>query len=105
MITRKTNLRLIIGVAAIFLAVLIAVGDSIQHIHFSNFSFFKDASSPQDSESSETSQEEPEDDTPTEADETLQVLRGDTLSSVLQRADIDLTQANEAIAEINKGSA
>ncbi len=35
-------------------------------------------------------------------DETLQVQRGDTLSSVLARAEIDATQAQDVIEQLKK---
>jgi len=89
MITRKTLIRLFLGASCILTAVSVGVYDYLA------LKWRKAHVTAQITPEMETGEEEyiP----PGPSDETLEVKRGDTLSSVLERAGISSDQANSAI--------
>jgi murein DD-endopeptidase MepM/ murein hydrolase activator NlpD len=104
--TRKNNIRLIAGAVCIFIAVLIAILDFLQDMSFSGP--VKEPAPVVTSEAPQQAMKDADtevcemDGKPCEVDETLTVLRGDTLSSVLTRAEIDAAQVAEVIEQLQK---
>lgn len=101
--TRKSHVRLIAGLVSMVVAIFIAAFDFISHLSFTSLpplaqdvhEAIEDQSKGDDDPQEMCTNQEP-----CPVDETLQIQRGDTLSSVLKRALIDENQVADVLERL-----